>query len=73
MTFIIKSLQTVFSAWFGADIEMWWFGIAIFILCSPLAWVRRLEPLSKFFTFSVIIIVLTVLTTYLYASDVIEE
>ena len=73
MTFTLKSLQTTFAAWTGHEINMWYYGIAIFLLYSPLVWVRRLEPLSKLFIFAAMMILLGVLTTSVFAVRVIEE
>jgi len=73
MTFTLKSLQTNFSTWAGNEINLCWFGLAIFILYSPLAWVRRLEPLSKLFIFSVFMILVGVITTSVFAFDLITE
>ena len=71
VTFTLKSLQTNFSTWMGAEINMWWFGMGIFLLYSPLVWVRRLEPLSKLFIFATFMILLGVLTTSVFAIGVI--
>lgn len=52
---------------------MLYFGLAIWIFYTPLVWVRRLEPLSKLFIFSVFMILLGVLTTSIFAFSIIEE
>ena len=46
MTFTLKSLQTTVSSWVGGLVPMWCFGVGIWLLYTPLVWVRRLEPLS---------------------------
>ena len=61
------------AVWVGHTTPLWVFGIAIWLCYTPLVWVRRIEQFSKFFIFAVIMILVGVLTTCFFASDLIEE
>lgn len=73
VTFTLKSLQSTFGAWVGHTSPLWVFGIAIWMLYTPLVWVRHLERFSKVFIFAVMMILVGVLTTTYYASELIKE
>ena len=52
---------------------MWIYGIAIWVLYTPLVWIRRLEFLSKAFIFACFCILLGIVTTLVFAFKLIEE
>jgi len=52
---------------------MWVFALGVFIVYSPLVWIRRIEPLSKLLIFAMAMIILGALTTTVFAFRVIEE
>ena len=52
---------------------MWVFGLCIFILYSPLVWIRRLEPLSKLLVFAALLILIGVVTTSSFALGVASD
>merc|ERR1712151_826219 len=54
-------------------LPMWAFGIGVFLLYSPIIWVRTLEFYKKAFIFAVMMILLCVITTSMYANKVIEK
>ena len=51
---------------------MWVFALGVFIVYSPLVWIRRIEPLSKLLIFALAMILLGALTTTVFAFRVIE-
>lgn len=73
VTFTLKSLQTTIGSWVGHTSPLWVFGIAIWLLYTPLVWVRYLERFGSCFVFASAMILLGVLTTTYFAFGVIEE
>ena len=69
----MESLQSTLAAWMGEEIAFWKFGIGIFLLYSPLVWIRRLETFKKAFVFAVAMIALGVATTSVFAVRLIQE
>ena len=49
------------------------FGVAIFLVYSPICWVRTLEFYKRCFIFAVLMIFLAVVTTSMFANKVIEK
>ena len=73
VTFTLKSLQSTLAAWLGHTSPLWVFGFAIWLIYSPIVWVRRLEPFAKAFIFATAMIALGVVTTSYFATDLIIE
>ena len=73
MTFTLKSLQSTFGAWTGTIKPLWVFGLCIWILYTPINWIRRLEVFSKAFIFAVSMIILAVIITSVFAFNLIQE
>ena len=71
MTFTLKSLQSTFGAWTGTIKPLWVFGLCIWILYTPINWIRRLEVFSKAFIFAVSMIILAVIITSVFAFNLI--
>jgi amino acid permease len=74
VTFTLKSLQSSIGPWTGSTPPMWVLGLAIWLVYSPLVWVRRLKFFSYAFLFAVSMIVVGVATTSAYAlGDIAEQ
>ena len=74
LTFTMKTLQSVTAQWMsGTVMPLWLFGIGIFLVYSPIIWVRTLEFFKQAFIFAVLMILLCVITTSMYAQKVIEK
>ena len=72
VTFTLKSLQSTIGAWVGQTSPLWVFAVMIWILFTPLVWVRRLEPFKYTYMFAVSMIALGVIATSVFAIDEIE-
>jgi len=76
MTFTLSSLQSTIQAWLPEDhrvVPLWIFGLFIWLIYSPIMWVRKLEYFAKGFIFAIFLIMLGVLTTSYFAIDLIES
>ena len=72
-TFTLKSLQSTVGAWSGTTTPLWVFALAVWVIYTPLVWVRTMETFSKAFIFAVAMIGLGVVTTTVYAVMLIQE
>lgn len=52
---------------------LWVFGIGVVIVYSPIVWVRYLKTFSKAFTLAASMILLAVISTSVFATQLIEE
>jgi len=73
IAFTVKSLQSTIGAWMGETAPLWVFGLIIWVVYSPLVWVRTLQFFSKAFIFAVAMILIGVLTTAYFALGIVEE
>ena len=67
MSFTLESLQSTITVWTGNKAPLWVYGLCIWVLYTPLVWVRRLKFLEKAFMFAVFCIILGVITTTAFA------
>ena len=67
MSFTLESLQSTISVWTGNEAPLWVYGLIIWVIYTPLVWVRRLKFLEKAFVFAVFCIILGVITTTAFA------
>ena len=69
LTFTMTSLQSVFAQWtVGHEkLPMWFYGVLIFLVYSPIIWARTLEFYKKAFMFAIAMILLCVITTSMFA------
>ena len=73
ISFILESLQSTIGAWVGHDSPLWIYGILIWVIYTPLVWIRYFKFLEKAFIFAVFMILLGVMTTAVFALKEIEE
>lgn len=73
ISFILESLQSTIGAWVGHDSPLWIYGILIWVIYTPLVWIRYFKFLEKAFIFAVFMILLGVMTTVVFALKEIEE
>ena len=67
VSFTLESLQSTVGSWVGHTSPMWIYGVAIWILYTPIVCIRRLEFLSKAFIFACFMILLGIVTTLVFA------
>jgi amino acid permease len=59
--------------WFGKTVPVWVFGFLLFIIYSPLVWVRRVASFKKAFYLAFTIVILTVALTGWFMLDSIAQ
>jgi amino acid permease len=71
----MQSLQSTLTVWVGAasELPLWYFALFIFVAYSPLVWVRTIEFFSKTFFLAAICILTAVVTTAVYAGDLVMQ
>ena len=73
VSFTLESLQSTIGTWIGYQLPLWTFGLAIWAIYTPLVWIRYIKFLSNAFIFAVLMILLGVITTSVFAIQQIME
>lgn len=69
ITFIVKSLKTTVDTTFETDSSIWYYATLVFLIYTPLAWVRNISKFSFTFLIGNLLIVATVLLILYFAFD----
>lgn len=69
VSFTLESLQSTVMAWTGNEVPLIVFGLIIWLIYSPLVWVRTLEYFKRAFAFAMLMIALGVVTTSWFAGE----
>ena len=75
MTFILESLNSTAIEWSPTKtaLPVWVFGIAIVLVYSPLAAIRRLQDIFVFFLLALVLILVALVTTSYFALDLANQ
>ena len=68
--FALESMQSTLASWHPQNDEwpLWVFGLVVFLIYSPIAWVRKLAYFQNGYIFAICMICVAVFTTIYYAT-----